>query len=70
LETYWTRSSSTWFSAVKRNKPSRTVTVTRTPHHPAIILSVTPTEAAIREIAGKLARNDLTLLERAEQAPH
>ncbi len=35
-------------------------------HIPAIILSVTPTEAAIREIDENLARNDLTVLERAE----
>jgi 16S rRNA G966 N2-methylase RsmD len=35
-------------------------------HIPAIILSVSPTEAAIREIDENLARNDLTLLERAE----
>ncbi len=33
---------------------------------PAIILSVTPTEAAIREIDENLVRNDLVLLERAE----
>lgn len=35
-------------------------------HIPAIILSVSPTEAVIREIDENLARNDLTLLERAE----
>jgi hypothetical protein len=35
-------------------------------HIPAIILSVSPTEAALREIDENLARNDLTLLERAE----
>jgi ParB family chromosome partitioning protein len=39
-------------------------------HIPAIILSVSPAEAAIREIDENLARNNLTLLERAEQASH
>ena len=37
---------------------------------PCILLNVSQQEAQLREIDENLARNDLTLLERAEQVPH